>query len=90
MAQNGVDYCIFHLYDPFSISYENMILTDQFSWNNQISTLFFAQVRMVMKYRNQLDNGDVSTRSFLQAVSGTATPALQQATDKRQVRIVLE
>lgn len=90
MAQNGVDYCIFHLYDPFSISYENMILTNQFSWNNQISTLFFAQVRMVMKYRNQLDNGGASTRSILQSFSNPAPSVSQQATDKRQVRIVLE
>lgn len=90
MAQNGVDYCIFHLYDPFSISYDNMILTNQYSWSKQISTLFFAQVRMVMKYRNQLDNSGASTRSILQSFSNTAPSVSQQATDKRHVRIVLE
>lgn len=90
MAQNGVDYCIFHLYDPFSISYDNMILTDQFSWNNQISTLFFAQVRMVMKYRNQLDNSGAA--SFVQGLysSRSTDPVLQKMKESRVVRVEME
>ncbi|WP_297273395.1 fimbrillin family protein [uncultured Bacteroides sp.] len=89
-SQIGVDYYQFPLYAPFASNDETLLNTNLYNYNDYYPTQLFAQVRMVMKYRNQLDNGGASTRSILQSFSNPAPTVSQQATDKRHVRIVLE
>lgn len=86
-STGDVNYITFPVWSPF----RSMSNYDElFETVNNYPNNFFAQVRMVMKYRNQLDNGGASTRSILQSFSNTAPSVSQQATDKRHVRIVLE
>ena len=62
-SQLGVDYFFFHLYNPFETTdFEAMLQENHFSGNGQTHyrNQLFAQVRLVMKYRNQLDNGSAS------------------------------
>lgn len=89
-SQKGVDYYQFPLYAPFDLQNQTLLYEDGYNYSGGNPTRFFAQVRMVMKYRNQLDNGGASTRSILQSFSNTAPSVSQQITDKRYVRIVLE
>lgn len=86
-STGDVNYITFPVWSPFysTPNYDELFKTVINYPNN-----FFAQVRMVMKYRNQLDNGGASTRSILQSFSNPAPSVSLQATDKRQVRIVLE
>lgn len=86
-STGDVNYITFPVWSPFNSTsnYDELFKTVINYPNN-----FFAQVRMVMKYRNQLDNGGASTRSILQSFSNTAPSVSQQATDKRHVRIILE
>ena len=86
----GVDYYRFPLYAPFYSQNQTLLYENWYNYNDYYPTQLFAQVRMVMKYRNQLDNGGASTRSILQSFSNPAPSVSLQATDKRQVRIVLE
>lgn len=75
-AQAGVDYFTFHLYNPFEASdYSKMLSTNQYTSPEQSNQLF-GQVRLVMKFYDQLDNGgsgsSVSTNSILSTRSVTA------------------
>lgn len=86
-STGDVNYITFPVWSPF----RSMSNYDElFETVNNYPNNFFAQVRMVMKYRNQLDNGGASTRCILQSFSNPAPSVSQQATDKRHVRIVLE
>lgn len=92
-SQKGVDYYQFPLYAAFDSEDRTKLYGNEYGNDNDpdsYPTQLFAQVRMVMKYRNQLDNGGASTRSILQSFSNPAPSVSQQATDKRHVRIVLE
>lgn len=89
-ASNGVEYMSLPIYSPFENADFSNCYTHGYDYSGGNPTHFFAQVRMVMKYRNQLDNGGASTRSILQSFSNPAPSVSQQATDKRHVRIVLE
>lgn len=56
--QAGIDYMEIHAYDSFETQdFSNCKKVNQNNWDGAYSTHYFAQVRMVMKFRNQLDNG---------------------------------
>lgn len=86
-SQTGVDYMEIHGYSPFeSGDFSNCIKENEYKLEtSNHPTHFFAQVRMVMKFRNQLDNGgsapSLSTRS--------ASSARRKAAGGRSVRVEL-
>lgn len=60
--QTGFPYMSFPVYSPFqSANFENCLQEDAYNWSSAYPTHFFAQVRMVMKFRDQLDNGGTAS-----------------------------
>lgn len=60
--QAGIDYMEIHAYDSFEIQdFNRCKQVNQNYHNGAYPTHFFAQVRMVMKFRNQLDNGGTAS-----------------------------
>ena len=57
--QGGIDYMTINMWSPFEANNfsDCKVINDCRPEHSQHPTHFFAQVRMVMKFRNQLDNG---------------------------------
>lgn len=89
-SQKGVDYYQFPLYAPFTPDDETLLITDMYDYNDYYPTQLFAQVRMVMKYRNQLDNSGAA--SFVQGLysSRSTDPVPQKMKESRVVRVEME
>ena len=89
-SQKGVDYYQFPLYAPFASNDETLLKTDIYYYDDYYPTQLFAQVRMVMKYRNQLDNSGAA--SFVQGLySSRSTDSVpQKMKESRVVRVEME
>ena len=88
-STDKVDYFSFPVYSPWGSDYS----VDSNVWGNNSftglaygTTQYFAQVRLVMKYRNQADNGG-STNSF--SFSRATTRASGKSQQSRNVRVQL-
>ena len=88
-STDKVDYFSFPVYSPWGSDYSD----DSNVWGNNSftglaygTTQYFAQVRLVMKYRNQADNGG-STNSL--SFSRATTRASGKSQQSRNVRVQL-
>ena len=70
----GVEYFNFPIYAPFDVQSvtEQIHLTNAYFYSPAQVSQFFAQVRMLMKYRNQADTGGISITTSTRSVSGCA------------------
>lgn len=93
-GQEGVDYFVSHLYDPFNtLSFEVgnessgqfLLVRNGYESIPAYINKFFGQVRMVMKFRNQLDNGGTASYS----ATSTSTRAGNKAAGSRSVMLHL-
>lgn len=87
---SGVEYMSLPIYSPFeNADFSNCYKHDYYA-PSTYPTHFFAQVRMVMKYRNQLDNSGAA--SFVQGLySSRSTDSVpQKMKESRVVRVEME
>lgn len=88
-SKDKVDYFSFPVYSPWGSDYggdSNVWGNDPFTGLAYGTTQYFAQVRLLMKYRNQADNGG-STNSL--SSSRAATRAGGKSQQSRNVRVQL-
>lgn len=87
---SGVEYMSLPIYSPFENADFSNCYTYGYDYSGGNPTHFFAQVRMVMKYRNQLDNSGAA--SFVQGLysSRSTDPVPQTMKGSRVVRVEME
>lgn len=87
---SGVEYMSLPIYSPFAYADFDKCYQHSYYSPSTYPTHFFAQVRMVMKYRNQLDNSGAA--SFVQGLysSRSTDPVPQTMKGSRVVRVEME
>lgn len=87
---SGVEYMSLPIYSPFENADFSNCYINGYNYSGGNPTHFFAQVRMVMKYRNQLDNSGAA--SFVQGLysSRSTDPVPQKMKESRVVRVEME